>query len=211
MNITFYDRNEQPWTFLHVPKTAGKSISAYIMRNNPNASKTLHPTSHATLAEMQSLNVDLGTTFAVFRNPYARAVSLYKYLYEDDIKKVLESSIPYFHQTPNTDWHDIVMKEYGRNLSFLSFCKILPWIPLGIEQYHYLPVDKKLKMETLDKDFKFIQDLLGTNESLYKFNCTNNRPWQSYYTSDTKKIIYQTYKKDFKLLGYSKDINNSST
>lgn len=209
MNITFYDRNDHPWTFLHVPKTAGKSISAYIMKNTSNEAKTLHPTSHATVKEMQSLNVNLGTTFAVFRNPYARAVSLYKYLYEDDIKKVLESSIPYFQQKPNTDWHDTVMKEYGRNLSFLSFCKKLPWMPLGIEQCHFLPVDKKLKIESLELDFRIIQHALGTTEPLYKFNSTNNKPWQSYYTNKTKKLVYQTYKQDFKQLGYSKDIHTS--
>lgn len=210
MNITFYDKDNNPWTFLHVPKTAGKSISAYIMRNDNSNGKTLHPSSHATVKEMQSLNVNLGTTFAVFRNPYARAVSLYKYLYEDDLKKVLKTSMPYFQHKPDTAWHDTVMKEHGSNLSFLSFCKKLPWLPLGIEQHHYLPVDKRLKIETLDKDFKFIQKLLGAKEPLYKFNCTNNKPWRSYYTSASKKIIYQTYKKDFKLLGYSKDINNSS-
>lgn len=208
MNITFYDKINRPWTFLHVPKTAGKSISAYIMKHSPTH-KTLHPSSHATLSEMQALGIDLGTTFAVFRNPYSRAVSLYRFLFEVDIRAVTRDTTDYFHKKPDFSWYDNLIATYGK-LDFLNFCKELPWMPLGVEQHHYLPVGKILRMETLDEDFKFIQSMLGVNEPLYKFNSTNNLYWQSYYDKTTQEIIYETYKEDFNLLEYSKDINNSS-
>lgn len=208
MNITFYDKINRPWTFLHVPKTAGKSISAYIMQHSTNA-KTLHSTSHATLKEMQQLDVDIGTTFAVFRNPYSRAVSLYRFLFEVDIRKVTAETTNYFHKKPDFSWHDNILNQYGA-LSFEAFCKELPYMPLGIEQCHYLPVDKKLYIENLENDFKFIQSMLGTTKPLYKFNSTNNNNWQRYYNGTTQEIIYNTYARDFELLGYSKDINNSS-
>lgn len=208
MNITFYDKIDRPWTFLHVPKTAGKSISAYIMKHGANH-KTLHPSSHATLKEMQDLGVDLGTTFAVFRNPYSRAVSLYRFLFELDIRKVTEGATDYFHKKPDFSWHDNLINTYGK-LDFVSFCKELPWMPLGIEQHHYLPVGKKLFIEKLDDDFKFIQSMLGSTEPLYKFNSTNNNNWHSYYDKESQEIIAETYKQDFEQLGYSKDINNSS-
>ena len=208
MNITFYDNTNHPWTFLHVPKTAGKSISAYIMQHSKNA-KTLHPTSHATLDEMQTLNMDLGTTFAVFRNPYARAVSLYRYLFEVDIREMSVAHANYFHKKPEYDWHDNLRKEY-KDITFLEFCKILPWFPLGIEQSNYYPVDKPLKIETLLNDFKIIQDKLETDQPLYKFNSTGLHNWKLYYNEESQLEIYNTYKKDFELLGYSKDINNSS-
>ena len=208
MNITFYDKKEKPWTFLHVPKTAGKSISAYIMQFSLN-SKTLHNSSHATLKEIKELNLELGTTFAVFRNPYSRAVSLYRFLFELDIRKVTETSKEYFNAEPDFSWHDDFIKTYGK-LDFLSFCKELPWMPLGVEQYHYMPVDKYLYFENLTKDFKIIQSALGVEAPLYKLNQTNNFNWQRYYTKSTQRIIAETYSKDFKLLKYSKDINNSS-
>jgi hypothetical protein len=207
VNITFYDKTGHPWTFLHVPKTAGKSISAYIMNHSKNA-KTLHHSSHATLKEMQALNVNLGTTFAVFRNPYSRAVSLYRFLFEVDIRKVTSDSNEYF-QTPDFSWHDKLLKRYGK-LDFLSFCKELPWIHFGNEQHHYMPVDKCLHIENLTEDFKLIQSALGSTTPLYKFNQTNNSNWQHYYNKQTQKIVYEAYFEDFKLLNYSKDINNSS-
>ena len=208
MNITFDDKNGRRWTFLHVPKTAGKSISAYIMKHSHNA-RTLHDQSHATVKDMTDAGLDVGTTFAVFRNPYSRAVSLYKFLYEVDLEKVTASSLPFFQKTPDFTWHKNLLKETG-TLTFMDFCKALPHLPLGIEQYHYLPVGKILRIENLDQDFKFIQTMLGTNTPLYKLNSTNNEQWKRYYNKATQDIIFQTYKKDFELLGYSKDINNSS-
>lgn len=158
---------------------------------------------------MQALKADVGTTFAVFRNPYSRAVSLYRFLFEVDIRKLTASTVQYFHKMPDVGWHDILLKEHGQ-LTFEEFCKKLPWIPLGIEQHHYLPVDKKLKIETLDNDFVFIQNLLKSSEPLYKLNATNSVNWKRYYTSKTQEIIAETYRQDFELLNYSKDINNSS-
>ena len=209
MNITFYDKIGRPWTFLHVPKTAGKSISAYIMQHSNNA-KTLHEISHATIKDMESLGIDLGTTFAVFRNPYARAVSLYRFLFEADIKEISKAHTPYFHKNPDYSWHDNLVKEY-KDITFLDFCKHLPYMPLGIEQHHFLPVGRKLRVENLEEDFKFIQSMLGTTEPLYKFNSTGNHKWQEYYTKESQEIVYTTYIKDFELLKYSKDINNNSS
>ena len=209
MNITFYDKIDRPWTFLHVPKTAGKSISAYIMKHSQNH-KTLHPSSHATFSEMKELDADLGTTFAVFRNPYSRAVSLYRFLFEVDIRDVTKETTDYFHKKPDFTWHDKLLKEYGK-LDFLSFCKELPWMPLGIEQYKYLPVDKKLRYEHLSEDSKFLHSLLGANDPIYRFNRTGDYIWQTYYDgNDAQEIIYNTYKEDFDILNYPKDINNSS-
>lgn len=204
MNITFYDKIGRPWTFLHVPKTAGKSISAYIMKHSSNA-ETLHSSSHATVKELQSLNKDLGTTFAVFRNPYARAVSLYRFLFEVDIRAITAETTEYFQKEPNFDWHDEFIAEYGQ-VTFEKFCEELPYMPLGIEQYHYLPVDKILRVENLDTDFKFIQTMLGANEPLYKFNSTNNNNWKKYYTHYTQNLILEKYSKDFEMLGYSKEL-----
>lgn len=204
MNITFYDKVNRPWTFLHVPKTAGKSISAYIMEHSCNA-KTLHQSSHATLKQMQELDVDIGTTFAVFRNPYARAVSLYRFLFEVDIRKISYAHTNYFQKTPDYTWHDNLIKQY-EGISFSKFCKKLPYMPLGIEQSKFLPVDKVLKMENLTQDFKFIQNTLGTTAPLFKFNSTGKHDWTVYYNTETQQEIYNTYQKDFELLGYPKDI-----
>ena len=206
MNITFITKSNEKFTFVHIPKCAGKSISAYIMQNS-NDFKTLHEKSHATPKELLELNQDLGTTFAVVRNPFTRAVSLYKYLFEDNINKVIEPTIPYFHHKPDLSWHKTLRQEYPK-MSFRKFVSRLPYMPLAQLQTDFLPVDKILRFENLQEDFKFIQDSLGTNRQLFKINNTNDKFWKEYYTHDTDKIVVEKYSKDFDLLNYSKDINN---
>ena len=209
MNITFFDKEDLKYTFVHIPKTAGKSISAYLMRHSSKC-YTIHEKSHATIEELRNTSQDLGFTFAVVRNPYSRVVSLYKYLFEDNINKVLESSIPYFQHKPDLSWYKKLHQEYPK-LSFSRFIHRLPYMPLAKEQYKFLPVDKIMHFETIENDFKFIQKKLSTGESLYKFNNTNNKSWKTYYTNDTAEKVYDIYKKDFEILNYSKDINNNSS
>lgn len=208
MNITFQDKNNDIHTFLHIPKNAGKSIVAYIMQFSKGFC-ILHENSHATLEELKSINVDLGNTFAVCRNPYSRAVSLYKYIFEDDIEKILEPTRKYYNEIPDLSWHQKHRERYP-NISFKEFVKKLPWMPMAIEQYKFLPVDNLLRFENLEIDFKALQDVLGTTVPLFKINNTNDNDWRDYYDEEGCEIIYRTYKKDFELLGYSKDINNSS-
>jgi hypothetical protein len=208
MNVTFEDKIGRTWTFLHVPKTAGKSISAYLTKYGKNV-RTLHETSHATIKDMEDIDADLGTTFAVFRNPYSRAVSLYRFLFEVDIEEASKTFLDYFHKKPDFTWHSNLKKNFGK-MSFVDFCRQLPYMPLGIEQHHFLPVGKKIRFEHFDEDSKFLHSLLDVQEPVFKFNSTGEYHWQSYYNNnDAQEIIYETYRKDFELLKYSKDINSS--
>lgn len=206
MNVTFEDKKGQKYTFIHIPKNAGKTISAYVTRHALNLT-TLHEQSHATVHEMKSLGVDLGITFAVVRNPYSRAVSAYRYIFEVDIDQVVEETKQFFMQKHvNVDWW-IETREKYPSMTFESFVKQLPWMPLCAQQHKFLPVDLVLKLETLEKDFKIIQDKLPTTEPLFKINSTHVDNWRDYYTSqETANEVYRAYKKDFKILGYSKRI-----
>jgi len=207
MNITFQGANSNIYTFVHVPKCAGKSITAYLMKYASH-NWTIHKKSHATMQELVDTGANLGFTFTVVRNPYTRAVSMYKYLFEDDIKKILEPTIPYFHHKPDLSWHRQLREEYPK-ISFRKFVSKLPYMPMGQLQSDFLPVDKILRFETLLNDFKFIQDALNTSSiPLMKINNTNTKHWKEYYTHDTADIVYEKYAKDFEVLNYSKDINN---
>jgi len=206
MNITFQVANKDIYTFVHIPKCAGKSISAYIMQNATQF-WTIHPKSHATIQDLRETKKDLGTTFAVVRNPYARVVSIYKYLFEDDIAKIIEPTIPYFHHKPDLSWHKKLRKEYPK-ITFSEFVNKLPYMPTAQTQNSFLPVDKILRFESLSDDFTFIQNKLNTSMPLLKINNTNTKHWKEYYTHDTADIVYEKYAKDFEVLNYSKDINN---
>lgn len=206
MNITFITNSNKKFTFVHIPKNAGKSISAYIMQHSAH-SYTIHDKSHASIKELRATGEDLGTTFTVVRNPYTRVVSLYKYLFEDNLSKILEPTIPYFQRKPDLSWHKKLRQEYPK-MSFRKFVSKLPYMPLAQPQADFLPVHNILRFEHLNKDFKYIQKQLKSKEPLFKINNTNDKFWKEYYTHDTDKIVAEKYSKDFHLLNYSKDINN---
>lgn len=207
MNLTFVGNNNEKYTFVHIPKTAGKSISAYIFKHAKEY-YTLHDDSHATIEEIKSKNCDLGTTFAVSRNPYSRAVSLYRYLYETDIKKLAQEADPYFNTVSNLEWHNNWLNRTGK-ITFEKFCEQLPFVPLGQAQHPFVPVDNLFKFEELNNLNNFIKECLGTTEDLYHLNNTGSTKYRRYYNRQSAKNVYNAYKKDFKVLGYSKDINIS--
>jgi hypothetical protein len=205
MNLTFIGSDNKKYTFVHIPKTAGKSISAYIFKHAKEY-YTLHDDSHATVSQIKTLNKDLGTTFAVSRNPYSRVVSLYRYLYETNIKKLAQEADPYFNTTSNLEWYKTWHDKTG-HITFEKFCEQLPFVPLGHAQHPYLPVDKLFKFEELDKFNSFIKECLGTTEDLFHLNKTGPNSYRRYYNRHACKLVYKAYKKDFQSLGYSKDIN----
>jgi hypothetical protein len=210
MNITFIGADNKKYTFLHIPKVAGRSITSYIM-TYAKSYVTNHENSHATLAELTSLNIDLGTTIAIFRNPYARAVSLYNFLFKNDLTAFVKESVDYFNVSPDIKWFNRVRTDYA-DLSFVDFCKKIDNMPLKTPQYYFHPVDIALKVENLSNDIKILQNILGTTDPLPILNKSKDTRWQNYYADnfDSAVLIYNYYKKDFKRLGYSNRINKTS-
>lgn len=208
MNVTFTNHLNQRYTFVHIPKTAGKSVSAYILKHATEV-RTLHDKSHATLDEIQSTGQDLGHTFAIGRNPYSRAVSLYRYLHEADIRKLAQEADPHFGTQSNLDWYYNWSQQNGRKCTFSKFCEKLPYVPLGEFQYPYVNVNTLFKFEEINKVNIFLKEIFNTNEDLFYLNKTGDTNYEKYYDKYSAKIVFKTYKKDFKALGYSKNINIS--
>lgn len=206
MNISFINHKGERYTFVHIPKTAGKSISAYIFKHGKEIWSP-HELSHATPSDLESLNVPLGETFAVTRNPYSRAVSLYRYLHEVDIKKLAKQSDKHFGKKSNLDWYSIWNKENNIK-TFRQFCNLLPYVPLGSLQHPYKNVDRLFNFEQMDQVNDYLKRILGTTEDITHLNKTGNNQYKKYYTKHSiAETVYNAYEQDFNLLGYSKDIN----
>ena len=209
MNITFTGVDNKTYTFLHIPKVAGRSITSYIM-SHAKSYITNHENSHATLKELTSLNIDLGTTIAIFRNPYARTVSLYNFLFKNNLAEFVKESVDYFSVSPDIKWFNRVRTDYT-DLSFVNFCKKIDNMPLKTPQCNFHPVDIALKVENLNTDITVLQNILGTTAPLLFLNKSKPTCWQDYYADpNIAELIYNYYKKDFKRLGYSKHINKTS-
>ncbi len=127
-------------------------------------------------------------SFAIVRNSWDWQVSLYKFMLK----------------TTNHPQHDLV-----KNLG--SFDEYIRWRceneVIFQKDFIYsndgeLLVDFVGRFENLDADFEKICSCIGISTTLPKLNVSNTKPYQQYYTDETKKLVRQTFSPDIALFGY---------
>ncbi|MCP5074350.1 MAG: sulfotransferase family protein [Rhodobacteraceae bacterium] len=198
--------------FVHVPKTGGSSIRHALQPFARRKSGTLfrralsnlpvqeHPgqvylRTHDTAAwARQKLGREVYNnlySFAVVRDPYARAISYYEYL----------------RQNPKHPKH--------RQALQWSFGDYLRWVERkpcqrGQTQSSFLCDEKGqrlvmwvLQFESLNTEFGIINDLLGMQLQLPQKNTTAKLPMETYLQTDNRRLIEEIYAEDFDRFGYS--------
>jgi len=173
------------YTFLHVPRTAGVSISKVlgIPRSQQN---------HKTISE-RSWDENC-FKFCFVRNPWDRFLSCYLYLKS------------YGRRGPG-DLHDgrIVNKFNGFDEFVMSFDKIKSKFADRHFHQQVFFIDKPLdfigRFENLQKDFDLVCDKIETPRQRIP-HMNRSKPRQEYYTAETQKIVAELYKKDIEKFGY---------
>lgn len=191
-----------PITFLHIPKTGGISVLKwmhYQRLKDPSYSYKFNG-DHQTLAWLKSKKPN-DKFFVIVRNPWDRTVSMYHY-----IKHIYNK---------NGTWNE----------SFTDFVRSLadPINPFVISQFEDIspeflfpaerftqsltkwidsPVDYTLRFENLNEDFKIIQNIFNTDESLLHLNSTEHSHYIEYYTDETRQMVEYLYADDIKNWNY---------
>jgi hypothetical protein len=186
------DKDYQGVLFIHIPKTAGSSISNLLDKNNLNNWNRNWPRNHDPYFSLKEKN-NIGDnifSFSVVRNPYTRAYSCFKQ----------------FNKTNNTD---ISFIEYLHNILNNIVSTVTPLLHLA--QSFYIAQDDKIdvnkvynfeNLEEFEKDFGFV--LGNYNVGNYKTDS-----YVKDYTDEAIEIAKEIYKKDFDLFGYSTDFKNT--
>lgn len=184
--------------FVHIPKTAGVSISQNLFGNLGGGHKTI--TDYHLIYSPSEFNRYF--KFTIVRNPWDRLVSAYFFLKEGGFK------------ADEKEWFDEHLASYN---TFEEF--VLQWVNQEniytynhfIPQYHFvthrnkLAVNKFYKLENITSAVQDISTKLGVELSLSHKNKTKNRKpdYREYYNSRTKKIINQVYQRDITLFDYT--------
>ena len=197
-------RHPERITFIHIPKTGGNSITTWMKKNfKAEVSKRKQ---HANVGEAIKRFGDLGTTFCVVRNPWDYAVSWYTfnlYLARTYIKNINEN--PHMANNRKEKWN---MKTQQAHLKRLEE-GFGPWLK-RTERPQQIKWAKKcdivLKLETIDTDFKVIQEKLNCYNPLDIINKTPNRKdYKDYYDDELVNIVENKFIDDIKTFGYTFD------
>lgn len=209
---------ENPKTiFIHNQKTAGMSISGFMLENLSNAKQLLETHSYAEdgIALVGRENWNQYYSFGFVRNPWSRLVSWYSMMME---------MTPHKRNNPtktNELWN-YVKQNSSSFKEFVENCtKEVTDVRDGYEyrksftrnQYDYftdregkIAVDFIGRFERLQEDFeKVLTDLKLPRYVLPVINASKKKDYRSYYDEKTIKIVGNRFEKDIKYFGYTFD------
>ncbi len=157
------------------------------LERDPEPFRT-HINASAIVDIMGRKEFDTYFSFAFVRNPWDWHVSFYNYVVKD----------PSHHQ------HYLVRK-------LGSFEKYVEWkcgkaVRLQKDFVYSgdgeLLVDFLGRHENLSADFQTICSRIGISTSLPKLNVSKTKPYQEFYSDETKELVRLAYDADIKLFGY---------
>lgn len=182
--------------FIHIPKTAGKSIS-YSLFNQW--------VGHLDILKFQLIfpkpQFDSYYKFAFVRNPYDRLVSAFYFVKGKEWEE-------------GHNWAEANLSRYS---DFESFVKgwvtkknVLTRKPFEpqhrfiCDTHGNILVDFVGRFERLEQDFALVADKLQIKVELQHRNPSKHRlgDYRDYYTAETKRIVAEVYERDFNVLGY---------
>jgi hypothetical protein len=173
-------------TFIHIPKTAGASITRWYLKNILHISDICNYKyeigEHLFLNEIEN---PAPITFAVIRNPWDRVVSMYSFIIKIHVK--------YCSKLTFEEFINKIIKTMTFGNHKLSTPQIR-WIEPGVTHL--------LRFENLDNDFKNIQDIFQCYEPLPFNNKSDHEHYRTYYNDETRRAVTEMFKEDIEAFGY---------
>ena len=208
----FHDKNNTLKTFIHIPKTAGQSLTQWIRHHDK---KTVLFNMHASASDLISQNIQLGETFTIIRNPYDRVVSTFSYYQSNALRQVDQKRIELITDEEIMQWEK-QRTEAVRAQDYFTSMTFEQWLLECIEDHRkFWVVDNSLteytkhvttifKYETLETDFKIMEDWFYTRLDFPEINITRMDDYRHYYKSQkTKDFVYDFFREDFKNFEYT--------
>jgi hypothetical protein len=188
--------------FIHIPKTAGISVSVSLLGKGIGNMSALY---YLTLFGKEDFNNYFKFTFV--RNPYTRLVSAYEFLKAGGAGPVDAKNAQAVQ--PYSNLEDFVITYLTPSTAKVNRY-FRPQNQFICDSDNRILVNYLGRFETIEEDYDYIRNKIGTGEPLQKLNVTKSKKdsMEHYYTSnDMIQKVISIYEKDFELLGYSKDLS----
>lgn len=181
--------------FIHIPKTAGVSISLSLFGKETN---------HVPYIEYEKANkakFNQYFKFSFVRNPWSRLISSYFFLKKGGLNAL------------DSNWSNENLEKFN---DFDSFVKawiteenVNSWVHFKPQHTFICDTDfnNKMdfigKMENIQSDYTYVAKKIGCSATLRSENRSKHNDYRSYYTPETQEIVAEVYKKDIELFDYS--------
>lgn len=176
-------------TFVHIPKNGGSSVVQWLRENFTTDIIKNHPS-----LSMIKTEWDVHRSFAIVRNPWARIVSAYFYLQQYGF---------YWEHNNITSAEDFPsFDSFVHNMDY----DLNSWNNIKTNQHEWLTHEDNtiiLRAETLNEDFKQIQDLLNCHIPLPFINTSEHKDYKDYYNINQVEHIRKVFQKDIDMFGYT--------
>jgi|TARA_B110000977_G_scaffold29391_1_gene38221 hypothetical protein len=221
MFMSYYIDSAEPHIFIHIPKTAGRSIFSLINNNysytHITNSRTHNLNFHSTLRDVEDFICPLGVaipTFTVVRNPWTRIASWYFFRQE-----ILRRALPRLKNGRKTNKtvrdYDIIFKEHEAMLH--SFDKWLTfyhnqlwdytWFSASDNQVSWLKsntmsVSKIIKFENLNAEITDVEIFKGMELPVLNKGPIED-PYKNLFNGYTRNLVKVLYEEDIDTFKYS--------
>lgn len=215
--MSYFIEAEQPYIFIHIPKTAGASIinslekyKITIIKNQRCKNQNYHSTIYDAIDQC---NIKQYKKFSVVRNPYDRVISWYKFrikcirhdlkqYYKNNFRKGLILSSSY----------ENLKEEYEDSQNFEKWISKYyncawdnTWFSIKNNQYEWIGdyMDIIIRFENLEEELQ--QKILPFKniELLHSNKSSNQKLYKHWYTEESKKAVYKMYEKDLDFFKYT--------
>lgn len=195
--------------YVRITKTSSSSMSRWIIKNSLDI-KVCFINSRLAIRFFENHDLsDVDFTFTICRNPFARAVSSWKFLCSNN--KRLKSFMPSKNESIDSLYEflnlSIKKKEEGEDKFWINHFQPQA---IGINNFK--------KATNLDVNFYKLENISESTEIILektngkqiypypKLRQSQHRPYQEYYDQKTKDLVLKMFEKDFELLNYSDEL-----
>lgn len=187
-----FSAKDKQCVFIHVPKTAGASVSS-----------ALNVTGFGHLSIKWFPERYFSCSFV--RNPWDRVVSAFFYLNQGGENIIDQFNNWWYLSGYKGDFASFVKEEFGKEKPVIfKEIHFKPQYKYICNRQNRLAIDFLGKYENLERDFQRLSEKLDLSiNNLPHLHQSRHKDYQKYYSNRTRKMVAQAYKKDIELFDYN--------
>lgn len=195
--------------FIHIYKNAGTSITSALLpftasKGQRGINRILrklnlsafdhrpyptHSTASEIIKQMGQDAFDSYFSFAFVRNPWDWQVSLYSYMLKNTAQVQHELVKSFGNFDTYIRWRCAEEVRFQKDFVYSENGELL--------------VNFVGRFENLERDFQYICSHIGISALLPRQNVSNMKPYQQYYTDETRELVRQAFEPDIALFQYA--------